>query len=639
MRWRLAPCVAMAIVLGGFPLAEARAGADPRIDAAVRRGVEFLKDRQNADGTWNGMFQDRLGAAALAGLALREAGVAEDDEVIRRVAAQVRTRTPDEMQTYDLALSIMFLDKLTRTDRTTELRADQATNPATKDLRSGRILVGQQVDDSQLIVTLGQRLAQGQGRRGTWSYTCGGPTDGDHSNTQFGVLGLWVAGQHGLNVSENMRRCAQHFRSCQNTDGGWGYAGSGPVTASMTAAGLIALATGEGMEVQLAASTDPQSGASGRAAPGRTQDASIQSGLQRLERFLGPLDAKAGKIGGDPLDFLAGGANPFGARGGADALAELNRRLGAITQGMGSARDLYTLWSIERVGVLYGLKSIGQVAWYPWGSPYLVDTQQQDGSWSYQGISTTVGTSFALLFLMRADVAPELSGMLSGKFGPEGTRMESVAPGTDPAQAFGAEGSIVELLEALGSASDPQRRRALLDELADRRPRYADVKDQVADVCRLAGSRNASVAQAARDQVANAFQRAPMSHSLYYLGEVDEPVGKLIWAQLDARIARAGAERRKAYAQSAVAVLGHKEMGTASRRAAIELLGKLDDRRSADEVADMLVDLPREIWPDAGALLGDLTGQDFGPHPGDGIAEALAAQEQWAAWLARNPSE
>src|SRR5207249_4497808 len=77
--------------------------------------------------------------------------------------------------------------------------------------------------------------------------------------------------------------------------------------------------------------------------------------------------------------------------------------------------SLYFLWSVERVAVLYQLKTIGKKDWYGWGVELLLPRQQSDGSWStnsYHGSSATIDTCLALLFLKRANLVQDLSNNL-----------------------------------------------------------------------------------------------------------------------------------------------------------------------------------------------------------------------------------
>src|SRR5262249_16284236 len=81
-------------------------------------------------------------------------------------------------------------------------------------------------------------------------------------------------------------------------------------------------------------------------------------------------------------------------------------------------QGLYFLWSVERVGVIYQLKTIEGRDWYAWGAEILVANEQQDGSWLdgllYQAetAAPAIDTSFALLFLKQANLAKDLSAKL-----------------------------------------------------------------------------------------------------------------------------------------------------------------------------------------------------------------------------------
>ena len=195
---------------------------------------------------------------------------------------------------------------------------------------------------------------------------------------------------------------------------------------------------------------------------------------------------------------------------------------------------------------------------------------------------------------------------------------------------------IPELLEILEKTKHQGIKRAVQAHLAGRQPTYAEAKGHLTDLLRLADAGDSDVATAAREQLKNAFLRAPISHCLYYIGQVDAPLDKLIWTQVDFRIARADAARKADYFENGLAVLGHKDFNLAAREAAIEFLGKLKAPETVDGVADLLLKLPRELWPKSGQLLHSLTGQDFGPHDGDAISGVLKAQKLWQAWDREN---
>jgi hypothetical protein len=108
-------------------------------------------------------------------------------------------------------------------------------------------------------------------------------------------------------------------------------------------------------------------------------------------------------------------------RAGADAAIE--RGLTAMGRSIGepAKRDsaptpnLYLLWSVERVAMLYQLRTIGGKDWYGWGANDLIASQRADGGWggsSYHGSAPPLDTAFALLFLRRSNLVPDLTERL-----------------------------------------------------------------------------------------------------------------------------------------------------------------------------------------------------------------------------------
>jgi hypothetical protein len=376
----------------------------PAIQQSIDRGVKCLRQLQQADGNWP---YQRVGATALAGLALLECGVPSNDPAIQKAAAAVRTTCidlDDTYTTYSLALSVLFLDRL-----------------------------GDLVDEP-LIQALGVRLLAGQNPVGGWTYGCPrlgdeeerrlkrlvgerrelvaadkpppaalprslqlmlarieqqGPMPqagldnllggaGDNSNTQFAILGLWAAQRHGIPVARALLLTDARFRKSQRADGGWAYMPAvsdlpqyGVSTPAMTCAGLLGLAMGYGVAVLR---TQPQPAVVQR---DLRLDLAIGRGLVALASTLGQ------PLGRDP-----------------DAV-----------------RDYYFLWSLERVGVAYDVKLIGNTDWYVWASDIVVAVQRPDGSWEGK-YGPDVDTSFALLFLRRANLARELTAYFHERMRP-----------------------------------------------------------------------------------------------------------------------------------------------------------------------------------------------------------------------------
>src|SRR5262249_7706209 len=102
---RMSP-FALALFLLPLPLS---AGEADDVQRAVDRGVAYLKGLQNADGTWP---HAQFGATPRAGLTLLECGVAANDPAVQKAADTARQTSVSLTDTYSLALTILFLDRL-----------------------------------------------------------------------------------------------------------------------------------------------------------------------------------------------------------------------------------------------------------------------------------------------------------------------------------------------------------------------------------------------------------------------------------------------------------------------------------------------------------------------------------------------
>ncbi|MCA9223077.1 MAG: hypothetical protein KDA71_22315 [Planctomycetales bacterium] len=508
--------------------------ADQRaIARAVTRGRDYLKTQQTQQGTWNTMGR-MLGETALVGLALLETGETPDSKVIQNAAEQVRALSPANGSTYEVTLAILFLDRLGESR------------------------------DRALIRNLGERLSQGQCGDGSWSY--GVPRDeespvrriraagGDNSNTQFAALGSWVARRHEVNMDATLRQVDQYFRgSIDANQGGWGYHRSGGSTPAMTCAGLIALATHQGTQPQLRANREgrPRNGA----ANGQAGDAGVRPAPRN-----------------DPVVK--------------DALAYLARILQQDqAAGRGAlASDLYFCWSLERVGMIYGLQRIGDVDWYDWGAEQIVGMQGADGSWQtrYRG---GVDTSFALLFLSKSNVAKDLTSVFSGQANlSSGDSIESLKNRVANARNRQMAGDAVAGVQA---ARSEKEQLALIQELRD--AKGAANSDALAE---LIGTLSGDLRRAAQQALAERFER-------------------MTPRTLAAKLLAEDAETRTAAAKAA------------ARKQARELVPNL---------IECLIDQDETVANTAHAALRELTKQDFGPTDTDSVVERFVAKKRWQTW-------
>ncbi|MSR57288.1 MAG: hypothetical protein EXS05_06420 [Planctomycetaceae bacterium] len=361
---RTALAVVSLAIVWLFPVsANAQTPTEEQITKARLRGVEFLKQQQGSDGSWN--FKGHpIGITALCTIALIENGVPVTDPVVRKGYEFVKKGTSKLKDTYDLALVTVMLSRI----------GDRRDKP--------------------LVRGLAARLIAGQMESGGWAYTCPGeeldsekvlrdpsslpkPKEGygDNSCTQFAVLGLWVASRSGVNIDRTLTRVNKRLGKSQNDDGGWGYndksAGSAP---SMTGACLFCLAVAEAAQIRafLKSGKKPEEGDT----PGKSllEDKVFSKGLKQTGEFV---------------------------------------------KGVGPGSPRYFLWSVERIGVLLGLEKMGDVDWFGQGADGLLKTQKDEGNWptawadtDKEGLSDTC---FALLFLRKANLGSDISRLLEGE--------------------------------------------------------------------------------------------------------------------------------------------------------------------------------------------------------------------------------
>jgi hypothetical protein len=346
-----------------FATATAFGQTEEQVTAARNKGIAFLKEQQKSDGNWTFGGHD-VGITALCTIALIENGVPLTDPVLQKGYEYVKKHANSLKNTYDLSLVIVLLSRF-----------------------------GDRRDKAE-IKKYAARLMAGQMDSGGWHYNCPGaeldfekvlrdvslgpkPKEGygDNSCTQFAVLGLWVASRSGVNVDKTLVKVAQRFVKKQFDDGGWAYDDkrTGPEEA-MTGAGLFCLAVAQANQIRNALKS------------GKRPEGEAATGKSLLE-------------------------NPVFAKG--------FKRTGDFVKGLGPGSGRYFLWSVERVGVLLGLEQIGEVDWFQKGADGLIKTQREDGGWPTAWPDTDKlglsDTSFALLFLRRANLGSDISRLLEGE--------------------------------------------------------------------------------------------------------------------------------------------------------------------------------------------------------------------------------
>jgi Domain of unknown function (DUF4159) len=349
---------AIVLVVGAFASIVGTLRADVTADQvrqAIDRGVTFLKNQQQADGSWSdaNLMAMPGGISALCTLALLNCGVEPDDDAMQRALEHLRELRSN--RTYVVSLQTMVFARAEPKKDILSIHNNVSWLERTQIRRS---------DPDNWFV-------------GAWTYP-GMPmvgTDGDNSNSQFALLALYEAERVGVSASdETWVRAKKYWERCQNNDGSWGYTRLNPLgTGSMTCAGITSLVI----------------------AADRVQSSDARVAGNRIECCV-PHNARA-------VELIDRGMQWLGKYYSV-----------AHNPGPSDINTLYYLYGLERVGRLTARRFIplparpgqpNRADWYREGAEHLVHTQDTVfGSWSSRGggeSNRVIGTCYALLFLSK----------------------------------------------------------------------------------------------------------------------------------------------------------------------------------------------------------------------------------------------
>ncbi len=362
------------------------------INQAIERGLAWLLTQARPNGSYkeDQAYSEEfpVGSTALVLMALLHSGVKPDHPAVEAGFAFIR-KASYKQHTYDAALLLQAIEakylpfeKLEDVKNFNEAEARKALQERISP------------DDRKLLEEATEWLLAKMGRTGTWGYPECNDTGFDNSNTQYALLGLKSAARCGVPVEADVwKKTVKHFLENQII------LGDPQVDLDVEFEGEEeAAAAGEIVAKAGAVSPKPWGYAVTSLRPMEKGYASMTcAGLTSL------IIAESELFAQDRLDA---GLRDDIARSKREGLAYLQLQVSPRCSGPASGYWTtffhYYLYSLERVGVLYGIKRIGGHDWYLEGAQGLLETQEKDGHWVGDDRHPVTDTAFALLFLKKA---------------------------------------------------------------------------------------------------------------------------------------------------------------------------------------------------------------------------------------------
>lgn len=373
-----------ALLSAAIPIHSVSAQAAPavsqaEVDQAIARGTQFLQN------FYRGGFGNRPDETRIELLmyTFLHAGVPRDDKLFGEGLALLETKKLEK--TYNVALTAMFFEGLDKVRYQWRLQ-QCAQFLVDNQCKNGQWSYGEPIEFPPGTPTgnpHGPTVESGPSRpggsktpsRGTQALKripiqrakSRGPETGDHSNTQFALLGLRAAAGGGIVIPpDTWKDALRILKEAQDSDGSWAYTYVSPTAPNQSV----------------------------RRGPGYgSMTAACLCSVILCEFFLGKNYKQSSNVR-NALEWMA---ENFTVEENANFMKNPNTR--PATPG---TWHYYYLYGIERVGMIYGTEQIGKHSWYPVGARWLLDHQKPDGSWEGEQQDKVSDTCFAILFLRRA---------------------------------------------------------------------------------------------------------------------------------------------------------------------------------------------------------------------------------------------
>lgn len=389
-----------------------------KVNVAIDRGVKHVRRLQQDDGSFKPHGGYKVGTTALAVLTMTACGVSREDPQVSKALDWLFQQEP--VKTYDLATSLLAVDRAyTPAKELKAIAGGHDVEKRVRDLPAKRMA---------WVRRTAKALEKNASSPGSWGYPPGGRSllRFDTSNTQYAVLGLRAATYMGYEVREQTwLGVIRHFGVVLERKGPKGTVSlvrRGQAVPDESQAHLLNLRKVPrvaGFRYSTLQSHSHVDSALNCAAISCLLIARHQLRVMRSRKWNAKLAAEVDEM-------IAIGW----------AWVQANWRVDRHPRHHGGSWYYYFLYSLERAGMLDGVKRVGGNDWYFEGAMQLLARQtpdpekpepketddakkvepkkkdpfkeskdskkaSKDGAWNHKGRDETPPTCFALLFLKR----------------------------------------------------------------------------------------------------------------------------------------------------------------------------------------------------------------------------------------------
>ncbi len=343
------------------------------VDAAIVSGATWLRKKRTGEGRWKAHKKYDVGTTAFVLLTLLKCDTPRDDPLVTETLDWIFQQNPQK--NYERAACLMAIDAAYTPEHEASGARPGEARKVVRDVPPKRL---------EWCKVVASELETAIAAPGSWGYGSGGTVDS--SNTQYAVLGLRSAVHLGIPVTDvTWLGVTQHFEKKREQDGA---SGSVALVLAGQAIPDESKTTRDAIPVREVAGF----GYRNNTAYGSMTCAGIGS-LAIARHHLRRVDSPklTAKVDTHIDSMMLGG------------WAWLDRYWSVDRSPEKSADDwhLYYLYSLERAGILAGVKRVGGKDWYFDGATELLARQKPEGRWS-EGQGEIIDTCFALLFLQRA---------------------------------------------------------------------------------------------------------------------------------------------------------------------------------------------------------------------------------------------